>query len=98
LDADPLRRLDCAWNTSSGSGATVVVRVYTENTSGLLASMSACFSLAGIDIQSAHCKVIEGRRAVNDFEVVVYDVKQLSAVLQSLSRIKGVTRVERVRS
>lgn len=98
LDADPLRRIDCDWNTAGGSGATVVVRVYTENASGLLASMSQCFAVAGIDIQSAHCKVVEGRRAINDFEVVVHDLKQLNSVGQALARLKGVTKVERVRS
>lgn len=60
--------------------------------------MSQRFTESGIDIQSAHCRVIDGRRAVNDFEVVVNNVAQLNAVISSLSKIRGVTRVERVRS
>ncbi|MBM4344848.1 MAG: bifunctional (p)ppGpp synthetase/guanosine-3',5'-bis(diphosphate) 3'-pyrophosphohydrolase [Deltaproteobacteria bacterium] len=96
LDADPMRRLDCEWNTTGGSGATVTVRVFTENASGMLAAMSQRFTDAGIDICSANCRT-EGRRAVNDFEVVVADVAQLNGVIASLGRLRGVARVERVR-
>jgi GTP pyrophosphokinase len=97
LDADPLRRLECSWNTVAGAGATVTVRVYSGNETGLLSAMSARFTEAGIPIQSAHCRTIDGRRAVNDFEVVVSSVVQLNEVIDRLSRLKGVTRVERVR-
>ena len=97
LDADPMRRLDCEWNTAGGSGATVAVRVYSENQAGLLAAMSQRFSEAGVNILTANCRVVEGRRAINDFEVVVADLKQLSEVIRALSKLRGVTRVERVR-
>jgi GTP pyrophosphokinase len=97
LAADSLRRLDCEWNRETGAAATVMVRVYSENEAGLLAAMSARFTEAGIDIQSAHCRVVEGRKAVNDFEVTVSSIDQLQGVIASLSRLKGVTRVERVR-
>jgi guanosine-3',5'-bis(diphosphate) 3'-pyrophosphohydrolase len=97
LDADPLRRLNCAWNTTAGTGATVTVRVYSANETGLLSAMSARFTEAGIPIQTAHCRVVEGRRAVNDFEVVVSSVGQLNEVIDKLAKLRGVTRVERVR-
>ncbi len=97
LEADAMRRLDCGWNTDTGSGAVVTVRVYTENTAGLLAAMSQRFTESGVDIQAAHCRVIDGRRAINDFEVMVNNVSQLNGVISSLGRIKGVTRVERLR-
>ncbi len=97
LDADPMRRLECAWNTAAGSGATVTVRVFTENASGLLAAMSQRFTDAGIDIKTANCRTV-GLRAVNDFEVVVADLTQLNGVIASLTRVRGVSRVERVRS
>lgn len=97
LDADPLRRLECAWNTAAGTGATVTVRVYSTNETGLLSAMSARFTEAGIPIQAAHCRVVDGRRAVNDFEVVVSNVVQLTEVIDKLGTLRGVTRVERVR-
>ncbi len=97
LDADPMRRLDCDWNTEGGSGAVVTVRVYTENETGLLAAMSQRFTEAGVSIQQANCRVIDGRRAINDFEVMVTDVVQLNEVIANLSRLRGVTRVERVK-
>ncbi len=98
LDADPMRRLDCEWNNAAGTGSTVKLRIYTENATGLLAAMSARFMEAGINIQSAHCDVIEGRRAVNDFEVLVHNLQQLNDVIAKLSKLRGVTRVERVRT
>lgn len=97
LDADPMRRLDCAWNTQGGTGATVTVRVFTENAAGMLAAMSQRFTDAGIDIKSAMCRTV-GIRAVNDFEVVVADLTQLNSVITALSKLRGVARVERVRS
>ncbi len=98
LDADPMRRLDCEWNSESRTGTTVGVRVYSENETGLLAAMSAKFTEAGLSILTANCRVIDGHRALNDFEVVVHNLAQLQGILASLGRIRGVTRVERVRS
>lgn len=98
LDADPLRRIECEWNIHPGSTATVTIRIYTENTSGLLAAMSQRFTEASIDIQSANCRVIDGRRAINDFVVNVVDVRQLNKVIADLSRLRGVSKVERVRT
>ena len=98
LDADPMRRLDCEWNSESKSGTTVAVRVYSENETGLLAAMSARFTEAGLSILTANCRVIDGHRAINDFEVVVHNLAQLQGILASLGRIRGVTRVERVRA
>ena len=97
LAADPLRRLECEWNGLAGAATNVVVRVFTDNQPGLLAAMSARFTEAGIDIQSANCRVFDGRRAINDFEVRVTGLTQLSAVIAALSNLRGVTRVERVR-
>ena len=98
LDADPMRRLDCEWNSESKSGTTVAVRVYSENETGLLAAMSQRFTEAGLSILTANCRVIDGHRAINDFEVVVHNLAQLQGILASLGRIRGVTRVERVRA
>ena len=98
LDADPMRRLECDWNTDQKSATTVGVRVYCENETGLLAAMSAKFTEAGISILSANCRVMDGHRAVNNFEVVVSNLQQLQGILTALGRIRGVTKVERVRS
>ncbi len=97
LDADPLRRIECDWNNQNGNTAMATIRVYTENAAGLLAAMSQRFAESGIDIQSANCRVIDGRRAINDFVVHVVDVRQLNKVIADLSRLRGVSKVERVR-
>ena len=60
--------------------------------------MSARFTEAGLSILTANCRVIDGHRAINDFEVVVHNLAQLQGILASLGRIRGVTKVERVRS
>ena len=98
LDADPMRRLDCDWNSSNSSGTTVAVRVYSENETGLLAAMSQKFTEAGLSILTANCRVIDGHRAINDFEVQVNNLQQLQGILAALGRIRGVTKVERVRA
>lgn len=96
LDTDPLRRIDCDWNTGDGEGATVTVRVHSGNAAGMLARMSERFHEAGINILQAHCRVVNARRAVNEFEVVVTDVSQLAGVMAQLERLDFVQRVERV--
>lgn len=96
LDMDPMRRIDCSWDLSRGSAASVMVRVHTGNSPGMLAEMSLQFREAGVNILAANCRSIGKQRAINEFEVEVNDTDQLSAVLRRLGRLEFVHRVERV--
>ena len=51
---------------------------------------------AGVNITAVNCRTSEDRRAVNNFTVLVTDLDQLTKVMSSIGRIKGVTAVERI--
>jgi GTP pyrophosphokinase len=91
------RRVDVAWDVKGDFKRPVSIRVITNDRPGILASISSTFTEAGMNISQATCRSSPaGDRAVNDFEVTVGDLKQLTAVMRSIERIDGVHSVERV--
>ena len=97
IDSDPLRQIECDWDVSRGSAATVMVRVHTGNSPGMLAEMSEKFHIVGVNILQAHCRTTHRNRAINEFELEVTDRAQLDQILDALGRLEFVHRVERVR-
>ncbi len=97
IDSDPMRQIECDWDVSRGSAATVTVRVHTGNSPGMLAEMTDKFHIVGVNILQAHCRATHHNRAVNEFELEVTDRAQLDQVLDALGRLDFVLRVERVR-
>jgi GTP diphosphokinase / guanosine-3',5'-bis(diphosphate) 3'-diphosphatase len=95
LGIDPERRVDVAWDVKDGFKRPVSLRVITGDRPGLLAKISQTFSEAGVNISQANCRTSPGERAINDFEVTVGDLKQLTTVIRSIERIDGVFSVER---
>ena len=96
-DADPLRRIDVEWSDGSDQVAPVTVRIHTGNSAGMLAEMTQRFREVGINILQANCRVLNARRAVNEFEVEVKSSGQLDTVVRGLKKLHFVHRVERVR-
>lgn len=97
LGVDPERRVDVSWDTRGDFKRPVSLRVVTTDRPGILARISQAFSEAGVNISQATCRSIEpGSRAVNEFEVTVGDLKQLTSVMRSIERLDGVQSVQRV--
>ncbi|OIP38664.1 MAG: GTP pyrophosphokinase [Deltaproteobacteria bacterium CG2_30_63_29] len=98
---EPERQVDCYWDIKSTTPAeakrAVNVRVVCADRPGMLSNISQSFSVMGINITQAHCRTTEDKRAVNTFEVLVKDIKQLQTAIKTLARIPGVYSVERVR-
>jgi GTP diphosphokinase / guanosine-3',5'-bis(diphosphate) 3'-diphosphatase len=93
---DPERRVDVAWDVRSDLKRPVSLRVVTNDRPGILAQISQIFSEAGMNISQASCRTTTpGERAINDFEVTVGDLKQLTSVIRSIERIEGVQTVQR---
>ncbi|HET6439022.1 MAG TPA: bifunctional (p)ppGpp synthetase/guanosine-3',5'-bis(diphosphate) 3'-pyrophosphohydrolase [Anaeromyxobacter sp.] len=93
---DPERRVDVAWDVRGDLKRPVSLRVVTNDRPGILAEISHIFSEAGMNISQASCRTTTpGERAVNDFEVTVGDLKQLTSVIRSIERIDGVQTVQR---
>jgi GTP diphosphokinase / guanosine-3',5'-bis(diphosphate) 3'-diphosphatase len=96
LGIDPERRVDVAWDVRGDFKRNVSLRVITTDRPGILAKISQTFSEAGVNISQASCRTTPGERAVNEFEVTVGDLKQLTSVIRSIERIDGVQSVQRV--
>jgi guanosine-3',5'-bis(diphosphate) 3'-pyrophosphohydrolase len=97
LGVDPERRVDVAWDVKGDFKRPVSIRVITTDRPGILAKISQTFSEAGVNISQASCRsTTPGERAVNDFEVTIGDLKQLTSVMRSIERIEGVQSVKRV--
>jgi GTP pyrophosphokinase len=97
LGIDPERRVDVAWDVKGDFKRPVSLRVITNDRPGILAQISQTFSEAGVNISQASCRTQSpGERAVNDFEVTIGDLKQLTQVMRSIERIDGVHSVKRV--
>jgi len=60
--------------------------------------MSSTITSAEANITSAQIRTTEDKTAVSIFEIEVGSVEQLQRVMSSLSRVKGVLKVERLRA
>ncbi|MDY0062576.1 MAG: bifunctional (p)ppGpp synthetase/guanosine-3',5'-bis(diphosphate) 3'-pyrophosphohydrolase [Myxococcota bacterium] len=93
---DPERGIDVYWDKVAPQLRAVDVRVITSDAPGMLAELSKRFTDNGVNIQRANCRVLENRKTINSFEVLVKDKVQLLRILRSLEKIDGVISVERV--
>jgi GTP pyrophosphokinase len=93
---DPERRVDVSWDVKGDFKRAVTLRVMTVDRPGLLADMSQIFSKKGVNISQANCRVTGDDRAVNTFECVISDLKQLNDLIRSIEKLTGVHSVERV--
>ncbi len=98
LNYDPERRINVTWGKTD-IPYEVRIKVVSEDRKGILAKISSTISDGGANITSAHASVEkDGKTAVQLFSIEVSDVKQLTKIMNNLLKVKGVFRVERVRS
>jgi guanosine-3',5'-bis(diphosphate) 3'-pyrophosphohydrolase len=93
---EPERVIDVYWKDTANKHRPVHVRVLCADMPGLLAQISQGFTDMGVNISEAHCRTNTEGGAVNTFQVMVADSKQLNRALGNIRRIKGVRSVERV--
>jgi GTP pyrophosphokinase len=96
LEADPLRRVDCVWDDAANAPRPVRVEVGCIDQPGQLAAISKAIAAAGINIRKAESRAITDGKAVNTFEVMVGHIEELSRLIRSLTKLKGVMSVERL--
>ncbi len=96
---EPERQIDVHWTEDrNNSTRPVQIRVTCTDKPGLLANISQSFSATGVNIAEAHCRTTTDGRAINTFEVLVRDLKQLNVTMKAIRKIDGVYAVERVRT
>ncbi len=97
LESDPERRVDVAWNRGKTAVLPVKIRVLCHDVKGILATITLAITNCEANIASAHIQSTIDQRGENVFEVNVVDLAHLQKVMNSLMKIKGVIKVERVK-
>jgi GTP pyrophosphokinase len=98
LEADPQRRVDCVWDSTEKSPRPVRLEVMSVDEPGQLAGISRAIAQSGINITKAEARSIPDRKALHTFEVMVGHADDLTRLMRSLTRVRGVMRVERLRA
>ncbi|MCB0362420.1 MAG: bifunctional (p)ppGpp synthetase/guanosine-3',5'-bis(diphosphate) 3'-pyrophosphohydrolase, partial [Bdellovibrionales bacterium] len=98
FELDHARRIDVEWNSSKGKeeGRLVRVRVVSQDIPGLLKNMTEIFSVAGVNIHNAQARTTKDRKAICVFDLSVRNIEQLSLVMSSLMKLKGIIGVTRI--
>jgi len=97
-NADPERVLDAQWDTRDGGTSQVNIRVTCDNRPGILALITSSFGDAEVNISGANVKIMSDQRASCTFLAEVKDLPQLERIINSIKKIRGVHRVERIRT
>jgi GTP pyrophosphokinase len=98
LEADPQRRVDCVWEDGAAALRPVRLEVMCVDEPGLLAAISKAIFQSGINISKAEARSVEDNKALNTFELMIEHADDLHKVMRSLTRVRGVMRVERLRA
>jgi GTP pyrophosphokinase len=94
LDRDRLVAVE--WDTAAEQSYPVRVVVEGRDRPGLLAAVTGVIAEAGVNIAGGKVSTGSGR-GLNEFELEVKNLEQLRKLLDQIRRLKGVTRVERLR-
>lgn len=97
-ESDPERRIDVTWAKGKSAALPVRLRVFCMDEKGILANMTLAITNAEANIVSAQIKSTVDKRGENIFELNVTDLTHLNKVVNSLMKVKGVMKVERVKS
>lgn len=97
LESDPERRVDVAWNRVKTAVLPVKIRVLCHDVKGILATITLAITNCEANIASAQIQSTIDQRGENIFEVNVTNLAHLQKVMNSLMKIKGVIKMERIK-
>jgi guanosine-3',5'-bis(diphosphate) 3'-pyrophosphohydrolase len=97
LESDPHRKVEVAWQDGSQTPRPIKIDVSCVDRPGLLAAISAAITGANVNIARAQVRTFEDQKALNTFEVMITDSKQLKRVLANIAKVKGVYKATRAR-
>lgn len=98
LESDPERRIDVSWNKGKEAALPVKIRVTCYDEKGILASITNAISNCEANIASASVQSTVDKRGVNTFELNVIDLSHLNRIISGIMKVKGVIKVERLKS
>jgi GTP pyrophosphokinase len=98
FELDPARRIEVEWEPEADAPRRIRMRVRSEDTPGLLASITKRIANRGINIGAARVTTSRDHRAELTFDVWVNDLATLNSVMKEIGRVRGVRSVERLRT
>lgn len=98
LSSDHERRIDITWNRDKSTALPVKIRVSCHDQKGMLANITQAITNCEANIAMASVYSTVDKRAVNIFQVDVTDLDHLNKVLNSIMKLKGVIKVDRLKS
>ncbi len=98
LETDPERRIEVSWNRQKGATRPVKIRIHSLNQQGVLAAVTKVITKCEANILRASVFSTNEGRGLLNFEVDVKDVQHLTKVMDTVRKVKGVIKVERVRA
>jgi GTP pyrophosphokinase len=96
--SDPERRIDVAWNREKHVPLPVKIRVTCYDHKGILADITQAITSCEANIISAHIQSTVDKMGVNTFEVEVTDIDHLRKVMNAITRLEDVVKVERLKN
>jgi len=97
FETDPERRIEVEWDTKKKGSRPARIRVYCMNQKGMLTNISGAISNAEANIVSATVASTADQMGINNFVIDVDDLDHLNRVIAAIMKVKGVTKVERIR-
>jgi len=97
LAADPRRHIEARWALDGNSTFPTRIRICSADKTGMLAAISSSISSNGINITGAQIKTASDGNAESTFDIEIGNLKQLKKVINSLQKIEGVIKVDRIR-
>lgn len=98
LDSDPERRIDVTWSKDKKTALPVKMRIACHDEKGILANITTAITNCEANIVSASIQSTVDKRGINTFEVDVTDLDHLNRVFNSVMKVKGVIKVDRLKS
>jgi len=98
LSMEPDRRIDVAWNRGQKAALPVKIMVICRDEKGILANIATAITNCEANISSASIHSTLDKKGENIFEVDVTDLDHLKRVFASIMKVKGVLKVERMKS
>ena len=97
LQYDKDRFVNVEWDLKEKTIHKVRINIHTLDKPGILADISASIASEGVNISQADIETTENKEAFLNFSVEISGLDQLQKVINSIKKLKGVLKVERVK-
>jgi GTP pyrophosphokinase len=98
LASDPDRRIEVEWDMQRKTTRPVKIQIACTDQKGMLVGISGAITEADANIVSASVFSRGDKKGSNIFEIDVQNLEHLNRVIREVKKVKGVYRVERLRS